>query len=72
MISLNASIFRQDVAKRLDAIARLCKRRGVPMVKQTLILRDPDNDDMSLLLTNEDTLEEAFRVARKLEGEGLC
>lgn len=70
MISLAASAFRQELAKRLASIERLCKQRGVPMTKQTLILRDPDNDNMSLVLTNEDSLEQAWRIVCYLEGNG--
>lgn len=73
MISIGQSTFRQDIAKHLSSIKRLCKKHGVPTLghRITLILRDPTNDDMSLVQTDEETLEEALRVARYLEERGL-
>ncbi len=35
MVSLAASIFRQELAKRLASIERLCTKRGVPMTTPT-------------------------------------
>ncbi len=69
-INLSLAMFRQELSKRLDSIGRLCTKWGVPMTKRTLILRDPANDDMCLVQTNEDILEDALRVARLLEEKG--
>jgi hypothetical protein len=46
-VSLNMALFRQALAKRLASIARLCVQWDVPMAQHTLILRDPDNDNVN-------------------------
>src|SRR5262245_36490862 len=71
-ISLNHAMFRQELAQHVDAIKRLCAEWGIPRLGThvTLILRDPANDHLSFLLTDEATLAEPFRVARLLEQEG--
>lgn len=49
----NMEIFKSYVVEYLDKIEAMCKRWSVPMSKITLIMRDPDNDNMFIALTNE-------------------
>lgn len=56
----------QHVAMRLVQIEDTCRNYGLPsMTKFTLIARDPDNDNMCVVVTNEDEdgLKDAVRVA---------
>lgn len=46
-------LFKLDVIEYLDKIEARCKRWGVPMNKITLIMRDPGNDDMFVVLSTE-------------------
>ena len=64
-------ILRQEIEKHLTDVRHLCKKWGVPALgtKLTLILRDPANDEMSLVYTDEEDCSESFRVARKLVQE---
>lgn len=60
------------IAARLENIERECHRRGLrSIVNFTLIARDPVNDDMSIVVTNESvtSLLDAFRVGAKLQGD---
>ena len=70
-MNLNHAMFHQALARRVDSIKRLCKTWGVPELggRVTLILRDPTNDAMSFVVTDETTLADAYRVARNLEVE---
>lgn len=70
-MTLNHALFRQDLARHVDEIKRLCKTWGVPQLAThvTLILRDPTNDHMSFVLTNEAAVADAYRVAQMLEQE---
>jgi hypothetical protein len=72
-INLNHALFRQELAQHVDAIKALCAEWGIPQLgtRVTLILRDPTNDHLSFLLTDEPDLAEPFRVGRVLEREGL-
>ena len=50
----------------LDKIERDLNRMGVPISRLTVIVRDPSNDEMFVMLTNEPTdaeLQKAFRLA---------
>lgn len=71
-MNLNHALFRQALARRVDGIKHLCQQWGVPQLAThvTLILRDPANDAMSFVLTDEVTVVDAMRVARLLEEEG--
>ena len=68
-MDLNHAMFRQELARRVDGIKRLCAKWGVPQLGThvTLILRDPANDAMSFVLTDEATVADAYRVAQLLE-----
>lgn len=59
---------REEIATALCVIEDTCKSYGLPMSQITLIARDPDNDNMIILLTNETTeasLEHAIKLALK-------
>lgn len=49
----NMEIFKSYVVEYLDKIEAMCKRWSVPMSKITLIMRDPDNDEMFVVLSTE-------------------
>ena len=70
-MNLNRAMFHLALARRVDSIKRLCKTWGIPELgsRVTLILRDPTNDAMSFVVTDETTLADAYRVARHLEVE---
>lgn len=57
----------------MDALKQLCQEWGVPQLATcvTLLLRDPENDNMSFLLTDDADLEGMYRVLRHLQREGL-
>jgi hypothetical protein len=59
------SLFRQDIGVKLVEIEDLCQRWGLPITKLTLIARDPLNDAMFVVLTNEDRpgLQHAIALA---------
>lgn len=65
------------IATKLIGIEDACKRHGLSaLTKFALIARDPDNDDMCLVVTNENAegLQAAVRVAlnnAKLETVGV-
>lgn len=63
-MNLNKALFRQEISTHLKAIERICQRWGVPALatKMTLILRDPENAEMSLVLTSEDDHADAVRA----------
>jgi len=63
----NFDLFKLDVIEYLDKIEAKCKRWGVPMSKITLIMRDPDNDEMFVVLSTEtsDGLKHAASLALK-------
>lgn len=50
----NMQAFQQHIAVRLVEIEDEMKGWGLPMSKLTLIARDPNNDKMIVVLTNED------------------
>ena len=62
--------FREEVADKLVDIEDIAKRYGLPqMNKLTLIVRDPANPGMSVVLSNEGSEENmyaAFEVARQI------
>lgn len=45
--------FKLDIGVKLVEIEDACKAWGLPITKLTLIVRDPDNDKMFVVLTNE-------------------
>jgi len=54
------------VVNHLDKIERDLNKMGLPMSRLTVIVRDPSNDEMFVMLTNEPTdaeLQKAFRLA---------
>lgn len=59
--------FKLDVIEHLDKIEAKCKQWGVPMSKITLIMRDPNNDEMFVMLSTEtdDGLKHAVSLALK-------
>lgn len=63
--------FRAEVADQLTRITHLCATWGIPQLAThvTLILRDPTDDAMCLLLTDEASVMDAARVAQQLEQE---
>jgi hypothetical protein len=73
MTNLNHAMFRQDLSKHLNAIKRTCRRWGIPELSTclTLILRDPANHEMSLVLTDEENPQDAYRVATQIEQRGI-
>ena len=50
----NMQAFQRQIAVRLVEIEDEMKGWGLPMSKFTLIARDPNNDKMIIVLTNED------------------
>lgn len=46
--------FKIDIGVKLVEIEDRCKAWGLSTTKLTLIARDPDNDKMLIVLTNED------------------
>ena len=47
----------------LDRIEQACRQQGLRSITNfTVIARDPDNDDMCVVVTNDD-LDDAIRVA---------
>jgi hypothetical protein len=71
-MNLTPALFRQAISKRIDGLKRLCTQWGIPSLgtKVTIIMRDPANDDMSLVQTDEEDLEEVIRVVRRLVQKG--
>ena len=65
---LTHALFRQEIARHLAAIKRICHRWGVLEVStcMTLMLREPRNAAMSAVWSAETDLAEACCVARKL------
>ena len=59
--------FKLDVIEHLDKIESKCKRWNFPMSVITLIMRDPNNDEMFIVLTTETTdgLKHAVSLALK-------
>ena len=54
------------VVNHLDKIERDLNKMGLPMSRLTVIVRDPSNDEMFVMLTSEPTAEDlvkAFRLA---------
>jgi len=54
------------VVNHLDKIERDLNRMGLPLSRLTIIVRDPANDEMFVMLTSEKTAEDlakAFRLA---------
>lgn len=57
------AVLHREVVQCLIEIERACHVRGLKKIEKfTVIMRDPTNDDMCLVVTNDD-LEEAARVA---------
>lgn len=58
---------KDEIAIRCDGIEQLCRRYGLPLSKITVIARDPTNDNMYTVVTNESEsgLEEACALALK-------
>jgi len=66
MASIEMSYFKAEVVDYLIKIEELCRKRNVPMSRVTLIMRDPSNDEMCVLLTTEkgsDNVREAVEIA---------
>lgn len=59
-------LFRHHIAGYLVEIEEECRRLGVPMSCLTLIARDPTNDEMSVVLTNDPDLDKACALAANL------
>lgn len=57
---------KNDVASKLDEIEALARSWNLPLSKLTLIARDPANDKMFIVITNEDAagLEHAFGLSK--------
>jgi hypothetical protein len=57
--------FKLDIAEKLIEIEDRCKAWGLPITKLTMIARDPNNDKMLVVLTNEDRagLQQATALA---------
>ena len=55
---------RTQIALKLIEIENITRERNVPMENITLIARDPDNDEMFVVVTNEtrEGLDKAGRV----------
>jgi len=70
-MTINHLLFRHAMAQHVDGIKRLCQQWGIPQLAThvTVILRDPTNDTMSFVLTDEASVADAYRVARRLEEE---
>jgi hypothetical protein len=62
---------RLDIGERLVGIEDLCRERGLKtMTEFTLIARDPDNDNLFVVVTSEslDKLPRVFEVALRTVG----
>lgn len=57
-------LFKLDVIEYLDKIEARCRECGFPMNKITLIMRDPDNDEMFVLLSTD--TDEGLKKATEL------
>ena len=70
---LNHVLFKADITTHLDAIRRVCRRWGIPRlgINITVILRDPANDNMAFVLSDEGDLTEALRIIAKLQQESI-
>ena len=58
-------MFKAEIVGYLDKIEAHCKKAGLQMSKLTLLMRNPVNDEMAVLLTNEtpDELRAAIEKA---------
>lgn len=56
---------KQELAAHLVQIELASKRLGLPLTRLTLVARDPNNKDMFVILSNDDTAE----AVRLLVGE---
>jgi len=65
----NMNLFKLDIVEYLDKIEAASKRWGVAMNKLTLIMRDPNNANMFVVLTNE-TSDGVQQAAALAIGEG--
>lgn len=72
-MSINHTLFKAKIVKHLEAIKRVCKQWGCEEVALniTLIMRDPGNDDMSLIITDEADVSEICRIVEHLSKVGL-
>lgn len=52
------------IVEHLDKIERDLNKMGLPMSRLTVIVRDPSNDEMFVMLTNEPTAEDLQKVFR--------
>lgn len=55
------------VSEQCDVIMRIYKRYGLPMSKIVVLIRDPENDTMYHVVTNED--EDGLAKALRLAGQ---
>lgn len=63
-----------SIGLRMSQIEESCRNYGLPEItKLTIIARDPNNDNMAIVLTNEDAagMQQAVDVALKtVDGKG--
>lgn len=52
------NLIRARIVRELQVIDGICKSHGLAFPKQTILLRDPGDPAIFLIVTNEDTDEE--------------